>query len=71
MMHAPHGLMVTCRKRPNRHGPGGPGVGLQLEGLEERMCRRKQMTCNLERVWVPLRGSQDLDAVGEWSPLQS
>jgi hypothetical protein len=32
---------------PNGHGLGGPGVDLQLEGLEERVCRRKQTTHNL------------------------
>jgi len=62
---------VTCRKHSNRHGPDGPDVGLQLEGLEERMCRRKQTICNLEGVGVLLRGSRDLSAVGGWSPLQS
>ena len=32
---------------PNGRGLGGPGVDLQLEGLEERVCRRKQTTRNL------------------------
>ncbi|KAI0269528.1 hypothetical protein BGY98DRAFT_937852 [Russula aff. rugulosa BPL654] len=32
------------QERFNGHGLGGPGVDLQLEGLEERMCIRKQMT---------------------------
>jgi hypothetical protein len=31
----------------NGHGLGGPGVDLQLEGLEKQVCRRKQMTHNL------------------------
>ena len=31
----------------NGRGLGGPGIDLQLEGLEERVCRRKQMMHNL------------------------
>jgi hypothetical protein len=37
---------------PNGRGLGGPGVDLQLEGLEERVCRRKQMTRNAMVTWV-------------------
>jgi hypothetical protein len=38
----------------------GPGVDLQLEGLEERMCsRRKQMTRDLAGAWAPLQGCRD------------
>ncbi|KAI0261478.1 hypothetical protein BGY98DRAFT_1053339 [Russula aff. rugulosa BPL654] len=45
--------------RGPRHGLGGPGVDLQLEGLEERMCRRKQMTRDLAGAWAPLQGCRD------------
>ena len=31
----------------NGCGLGGPDIDLQLEGLEKRVYRRKQMTCNL------------------------
>ena len=37
----------NLQEGPNRRGLGGPGVDLQLEGLEERVCRRKRMTHNL------------------------
>jgi hypothetical protein len=32
-------------------GPGGPGVDLRLEGLEERTRRRKQTTRDQAGVW--------------------
>ena len=37
----------NLQEGPNGCGLGGPGIDLQLEGLEEQVCRRKQTIHNL------------------------